>query len=343
MDEIKKILEDSNAMLEKSISTSDIGDTVGANNLLAARDLDPIITNLADRNIPFYDAVKKEDGFGAGFNFNLTESLFDQAQNPRDAFYSDGGLPQSQQTSYGSQYVAYKSVGYQGSVTGLAQAVGESIVNLYATEVEKSSRRTVQALEWLAFWSDTTTANSSGLTGFAGLNSMITTNVIDASGAVISKALIDRAAVRIQSQGGMATHMFCSLRVAADVNNLYNGNERVIVNAGDRQSLTLGNRVADVSTVAGYFTIVPDFFINPGNTYPLNNGVSSTPLGATTSTIFILNMNYITYKFLRRLTLEPLGKTADKIDFFTRAYCALKLTAEPWCAKIINVKDNTIT
>lgn len=343
MDEIKKVLLDSNAMLEKAISTSDIGDTVGANNLLAARDLDPIITNLAYRNTPFYDAVRKEDGFGAGFSFNLTEELFDQTQNPRGAFYADGGLPRPEQTQYASKYVAYKSIGYSGSVTGLAQSVGEDVINLYATEVERSARRVVQAMEWLAFWSDTTTPNSNGLTGFAGLNELITTNVVDAQGTSISKTLIDRIAVRIQEQGGMATHMFCSLRVAADVNNLYNGNERVIVNAGDRQSLTLGNKVAEVSTVAGYLSIVADFFINPGNSYPLPSGISSTPLGAPVSTVFILNMNYIAYKFLKRLQLKPMAVVADKFDFFTHTYTALKLTAEPWCGKIINVKENTIT
>lgn len=343
MDEIKKVLEDNNAILEKGISTTDIKDTVGTSNLLAPRDLDPVIVNLADRNTPFYDAVRKSDGKGAGFSFNLKKSLFNQSQNPRDGFYADGSLPRQETTQYASKYVAYKSYGYSGSVTGLAQAVGEDIVDLYAEEVEGSSRRVVQGLEWLAFWSDTTTANQAGLTGFDGLNSLITTNVIDAQGAAISKALIDRAAVRIQSQGGTATHLFSSLRVSADINNLYNGNERVIVNSGDRQSLTLGNKVAEVSTVAGYLSIVADFFLNPGNTYPLANGVSSTPLGADVSTVFILNMNYIEYKFLKRLMLEPLGKTADKIDFYVKAYAGLKLTAEPWCAKIINVKDNTIT
>jgi len=136
--------------------------------------------------------------------------------------------------------------------------------------------------------------------------------------------------------------MFTSLRVGADLNNLYNSNERIIVNAGDRQALTVGNQVAEISTVAGYLKVVPDFFINPGNTYPLSTGVSSTPLGATTSTVFILNMNYIEYRFLQRLMVEPLGKTADKVDFFVKAYTGLKLTAEPWCSKIINVKDNTI-
>jgi hypothetical protein len=342
MDSIKKILEDANS-LTKTINTADITDTVGATNLLAPRDLDPIITDLANRNTPFYDAVRKEDGKGTGFSFNLKKSLFSAAQNPRDGFYADGGLPQEEDTQYGSVYVEYKAYGYKGGVTGLAQATGEEMVDLYAEELEGTSRRVVQGLEWLAFWSDTTTANSGGRFGFDGLNALITTNVIDAAGGVITKSLIDRAAVRIQSQGGTATHMFASLRVAADVSALFDGVSRVVVNAGERQGMTLGNTVADISTVAGFLKVVPDFFINPGNTYPLNSGVSSTPLGATTSTVFILNMNYIAYKFLKRLMVEPLGKTADKDEFFVKAYTGLKLTAEPWCAKIINVKDNTLT
>ena len=56
-----------------------------------------------------------------------------------------------------------------------------------------------------------------------------------------------------------------------------------------------------------------------------------------------LNMDYIEQKVLQAPMVEMLGKTTDTTEFFVKTYTALKLSAEPWCAKIINVKDNTLT
>lgn len=343
MDPIDKTIKTARDVLAKGISTSTLDGGAGSSTLTSRQNLDPVIPSIADRNIPFYDMVNKEDGYGAGITFNLRRSLYSSSHNPRDAVYADGGLPQQRTSQYYTQYKAYRSVGLDGSVTGLAQAVGAKVLDLYAQEVEATSRSVLQDVEWLGFWGSETTLNAAGLPQPVGLDAYITTNVIDAAGAPISKALIDSAASRISEYGGMATHMFTSLRVKADLNNLYGGTERVIINQGDRSNITVGNIAQQVDSVAGVIKFVPDFFINPGNTYPVANGSSSTPLGATTSTVFITNMAYVKLSLLQRLGMEELGRTADKREFYVNAYYAMELTAEPWFAKIINVKDNTIT
>lgn len=343
MDEIKKILSADADLVAKGISTSSLNGGSGSATLTTRQDLDPVITNLAYRNTPFRDMVRRTQGQGAAFTFNTTDALFagNENTNPREAFYADGGLPQSRTTQYGTKIVAYKALGYQGSVTGLAQATGESLIDLYATEVERATRTLIQAEEWLAFWSSTTDNNTAGLPGFPGLNELITTNVVNASGAVISKTLIDKAAYLISQRGGMATHMFCSLGVAGDINNLYNTSSQVIINGSDRNSLMYGNMVTEISTIAGIWKVVGDFFLNPGNTYPLNSGVSSFPAGATSSTVFVLAMPFIEMRDLKKIGMEELGRTADKRSFYVNEYTALKLTAEPWCAKITNVLETT--
>jgi hypothetical protein len=249
-----------------------------------------------------------------------------------NGIYADGALPTAADSSYASKFYAYKSFGWKGSVTGLAQARGESIVSLYANEVKNKTKLLMDTMEFLAFYDAT-----------FGLDTLITTNVIDAGGGAITKQLIDRAAVRVQMKGGYITDIYSSLRVKADINDLYNSTNQVILNMPGTDSLTLGQTVAQANTVAGLANIKGDFFLNPGNTYALPNGSSSSPLGATTSTVYLLNMDYISYKFLQRPVVEELGRTADKREFFVKAYAALKLTAEPWCAKITNVKDNTLT
>lgn len=339
---VSQILKEAEDLVKKGIDTGSLDGGTGTDTLTTRQYLDSAILTISDRNTPFRDSVQREDGEGAAVVFNLREALFESGENanPREAFYGDGGLPEEATTQYFTRTVAYKSLGYKGSVTGLAKAQARSLTDLLAAEVEATTRRVVQAEEWLAFWSSTTVANSNGLFGFAGLDELITTNVIDAAGAPISKVLIDRAAELIAQRGGMATDLFCSIRTGININNIYNGNERVVVNMGDdRQNLTWGQQVARVSTVAGMLNIKPDFFINPGNTYPDANGASSSPSGQATSTVFVLAMPHIKMVDLQRVGMEELGKTADKYDFFVNEYTVLKLKAEPWCAKIINVDD----
>lgn len=335
LDETVKLAE---SILAKTIDTTDITASVGSANLVAAQDLDPVIKELGFRETPFFEKVRKEVGSGAGFSFNTMAAMSGSTINLRNAVYTEGGSPTETDTSYASKYVAFKSLGWKGGVTGLAQSTGESIVNLYSEEVRVKTKQLIDALEFFAFWGATGNAGE-----FDGLDALITTNVIDAAGVVISKELIDRAALRIQAKGGYATHIFASPRVQADINNIYNSTNQVIVNMAGAQNLTLGQTVSQAQTAVGLLPIIGDFFLNPGNTYTLPNGSSSTPLGATTSTVFILNMDYISYKFLQTPVVEDLGKVGDKREFFVKTYAALKLTAEPWCAKIINVKDNTLT
>lgn len=344
MSDLKKIIADVESSVKKGIDTSSLNGGSGSATLTTRQDLDSVIVNLSNRGTPFRDLVRRSQGQGAAFTFNVTSSLYGVAENtnPRETFYADGGLPKMRTTQYGTKIVAYKAIGYEGEVTGLAQASGESVVDLYATEVERTTRAVIQAEEWLAFWSDTTTANTGGLTGFAGLNELITTNVIDAGGTPISKHLLDLAAKRIASHGGQATHLFSSLGVAADINNLYNTYSQVIINGQDRQALMFGNMVRNISTIAGVWDVVGDFFLNPANTYPEPDGSSSYPTGNPTSTVFVLAMPFIEMRDLKGIGMEELGRVSDKRTFYVNEYSALKLTAEPWCAVIQNVLEQTI-
>lgn len=339
---VSQILKEAEDVVKKGINTTSLDGGTGTDTLTTRQFLDAAILSIADRQTPFRDIVKREDGEGAAVVYNLRQSLFSQADNanPRETFYGDGGLPLEMTTEYFTRTVSYKALGYKGSVTGLSKAQARSLTNLLADEVEATTRRVVQAEEWLAFYSRTDIANSQALFGFAGLDELITTNVVDANGAPISKVLVDKAAELVRQYGGMVTDMFCSIRTGININNIYNGNERVVVNMSEsRQDLTWGQMIGKVSTVAGMVSIRPDFFINPGNTYPDANGASSSPSGQPTSTVFLLAMPHISFVDLQKIGMEELARVADRFDFFVNEYTVLKLKAEPWCAKIINVDD----
>lgn len=345
MKSVNDLISENVERVEKAINTSDIsGPTPGTAAALTPRqELDGVILSIANRMTPLRDRLTRTTGVGSAFTFNLRDGLFasGESADPRKAVYGDGALPQAKSSKYYTKTVAYKALGYSGTVTGLAQAQGASLVNLYAEEVSATTRRVIQAEEWLNFWADSTvTDGTTGEAPYAGLNELITTNVINAAGAEISKTLIDQACNLIGQQGGFATHIFSSFRVSDKINNLYASAAQVmVVNGETRDSLVYGERVKSILTSIGNLEVIPDFFINPGNTYPLSNGVASTPSGATTSTMFILSMPYISMVDLQGLGMEELGRTADKRDFYVNEYTALKLKAEPYCAKIINVKD----
>ena len=338
---IDKMINDAQVVVQKGITTGDLNGASGSATATTRQDLDATILSIADRNTPLRDLIVREQGQGAAFTFNLRESLFKSGENanPREAYYGDGGLAEEKSTAYFTQTVAFKALGYTGSVTGLAKAQAKSLVDLLAAEIEATTRRVIQAEEWLMFWSDTTIANTNGLFGFPGLDELITTNVIDALGQPISKILVDRVTELIAQRGGMATHIFTSIRTGINLNNLFNSFAQVIINQSERDNLTLGNKVRDISTVAGTLSIVPDFFLNPGNTYPNSDGSSSAPSGAATSSAFILAMPHLSMRDLQAIGMEELGRVADKTSFYVNEYTALKLKAEPWCGKIINLDD----
>jgi len=345
MEELKKILASYDQVLSKGITTSSITSVpaASASTLTVRQDLDPVIVNIVNRGTPFRDMVARSQGQGAAVVFNTASSLYSAAANPRDMVYADGALPTARTTAYTTKTIPYVSVGYSGSVTGLAQAQGESLLDLYSAEVEKGTRAVIQGEEWLDFWgSSATTANTAGLYQYAGLDELISTNTVDALGGPISKTLINKAVRLIAQYGGMATHIFASINTAQNINELFNQYSQVIINGNDRQNLILGNLVKKISTVVGELEVVGDFFINPGNTYPLKNGASSTPSGATTSTVFILAMPYIEMRDLKKIGMEELGRVADYRSFYVNEYTALKNTAEKWCAKIENVAEAAI-
>ena len=343
MSDFKKILAAYDQNVQKGISTSSLNGGSGSATITTRQDLDSVIVNLANRNTPLRDKITRTRGQGAAFTYNQKTNLYaagDPSTNPRDMVYADGGLPEMRTTQYATTIVPYVSIGMAGSVTGLAEASGESLLDLYAAEVESTTRTVIQGEEWLNFWGSTSTMSPvTSLPQYAGLDQLITTNIVDATGSTISKYLFDQAANLIAQQGGQADTVYASFRTSANLNNLYNIYSQVIINGADRQALTYGNMVKNISTIAGVLDIVPDFFLNPGNMYPLANGSSSTPSGATTSTVFIVAHPFLEMRDLKPLGMEELGRVADYRKFYVNEYTAMKLAAEKFCAKIINVAD----
>lgn len=350
---VNQAISGANELVAKGITGSSLASNTYSTGsaLIVPQNLSPLLTNIAQRETSFYDRVQKTQGFGKAAEFNVLQALFSAIDNasPRELLYADGGLPQQKTTQFANVINPYRDLGLTGSVTGRAARQEANFTDLEALEVKATMRRVMQAIDWLSFWSDTTTANSNGITGYAGLDSMIQTNVIDAQGAPISKLLLDRAAKRIYYKGGAGylSHIFCSAGVGIDLDNIFNTSAQVQINNGsDRSELIFGNRVAYAQTIAGKAEIVPNYFINPGTPYIQGNpnlsyaSASSGPNGVSTSTVFLLPMEFITYEQLLPMSKIDLAVVADRMDFMVISSGAVTLRAEPFCAKIINVGES---
>lgn len=340
--EIDKVIKDAENVVQKGIDTGDIG--TGSNQIQSRQNLSSLVTELKKHEIPFYSSVRRVPGSGAAAVFNLQQDVFQTGDTvaPIESFYADGALPEFSGTKYGNLSFEYRQVGRAGSVTGLAQEQMRSFDDMYAREVRNTMTKVARDVEWLSFWSKTSSTPASGVTPFAGLDELITSNVVDANGGVITKDLIDQATFKIAYQGGYdGNHMmYVSHGNAIALDNIYNNDSQVIINQ-DRGNLTFGNRVTRVRTHIGEMGIQPAYFLNPGTPYPSgNNSNSSAPTGTTLSTIFILPMDYIEISELLPLTKENLAKTNDTERFFVKTYIVPTLTAESYAAKIINVKEN---
>jgi hypothetical protein len=332
--ETNKIIADSEELLAKGVDMTDIG--TSANTLQAPQNLADFVTTIRDLNTPLYNVLRKTRGFGEAASFNLVRDVY-SAGDSMDAYTTDSTLPAETTSTFGQVAYTYRRYVGRGSVDGLAKQVMMNFDDVKRREIANRIKFTLQRLNRDMYWGKSTNAGQ-----VVGLDELITNNVVDADGAELDKDFIDEAALKIAYRGGQATHMFVSPGVSQQINRLYDGSERVVItqDVNGQMNLASGNLVPKIITTAGTWDVVSDIFVNPPIAYPQPSGsASSGEQGVGLSTVFIISEPHLEISELLAMTYEDLAKTADKEEFFIKTYVAMCLYAEPFCAKIINVKD----
>lgn len=343
-------VEEAAELITKGVTTSDLSaNPSGGAFLRAPQNLSPLVINLGERVPALYRDLKKVKGYGKATQFNLIESVFGSSEDwtPNESFYAENGTPPERKPQFKNLVQPYKAFGFKGQTSGHAfrEQNGGTPSNIEATNVENTMHQVTQAAGWLTYWSRSDVNNNAGLPGFTGFDQMITTNVIDALGAPISKSLIDRAFRAIAYNGGAAAGrfgMYASYGVAMDTNNLYNTQQQVIVNtSSDRTGLVFGNKISTIRTFLGDVPVNGDYFVNPGTKYPQGQpySASSGAKGLNVSTIFIMALDHIAFEELLPVSKIDLAITGDALPYMVITHGAPTLRAEPWCAKIINVSE----
>ena len=346
---VDQAINDAQELVTKGVTTSDLSTaTYTADSLIQPQDLSPLITDLSQKETSFYNRVRKTRGVGAAALFNLKESVYKSGENASayEYLYAEGGLPVERNTQYGNIVNPYKDLGTKGSVTGRAiRQMQGGTTDLMADAVESAMMRLRFAIDWASFWFRSDTTSTGGISGYQGFDQLITTNIVDAAGAQISKALIDKLARKIYYSGGagMVDSVWCSAGVGIDINNLYNPNNQLSVNLGPTNGLTFGNRIGTLATIVGDLDVVPNYFINPGTPFLQGSGysASSGPAGVGTSTVFFLGMRFIEYRELLPMSKVDLAIVADKQDFMVIESGSVVLRAEPFMGKITNVAESS--
>lgn len=318
-------------------------------SLLARQDLEAEVIKLTNRNTPMRDIMPRIRGNGSAHLWNQRIALGNLLNNnlPLELFYKDGGLPVTSDPQYVQKAAVYKYIGVAGNITGPMIASGRTFMDIEAEVAEAKMREMVQAEEWAYFHGDSTFTNTSGATSYDGLQKQIVTNVIDNANATLTptgasnngNAIVqfDALVNRVRWQGGIPTHWFVSYGVQRIVNGVVAPSTRYIM--ADGSTVTAGIQAMNYQSTAGTHPIVGDFFINPASPYPYNTNGSSGATGASTSNVFLLQMNEIEMADLMPLGRTELAKIADSIRFFLSLYSVLAVKAEPWMGLLKNVLE----
>ena len=329
-------------LFAKNVDTSFAGPI--PNSLLARQDLESEIVKLTNRNTPLRDMLKRAKGEGRAHLWNQRKALgsLPNGNNPLEVFYKDGALPTQSDPQYLQKTAAYAYLGVTAVITGPMIASGRSFADIEAEIAESKLREIIQAEEWCLFNGDSTVTNSTGATGFDGLNKQFVTNVIDRMGAALTAVgnavkEMDRLVKLTRLQGGQPSHFFASFGMQSQINQIVAPTARYIVSDGT--TVTAGVNAVNYQSPAGILPVVGDFFINPSIPYPYNTAGSSSAEGNLTSSLYLIQAPELEISELMPVGRTELAKIADTIRFYISEYCVLAVKAEPFMGKIINVSD----
>lgn len=116
--------------------------------------------------------------------------------------------------------------------------------------------------EWALFHGDASITNANGAASFDGLDSQLTTNVVDLAGASLTGVgntvkEVDRLIKKIRLQGGQPTHLFTSFGMQSQINQIVAPDARYII--ADGTTVTAGIHAVNYQSPAGVMPVVGDF------------------------------------------------------------------------------------
>ncbi len=181
--------------------------------------VDRVLQELIEVNNPLRQNLPRKPGSGSDWILNQRTS-----RGAGGAFVDDTDEPVETQASYAQKKFPYKTIIQRGKVTRKLQAVGKSLLDIEAEEVE-NSLQAVRDAEEDALVNGDSTANPKQFNGLRKLIPASQVVVAGANGAPLSLDLLDAA---IDLNRGTPTMLIMSKKANRKLNSLLQAQQRFV-------------------------------------------------------------------------------------------------------------------
>jgi len=311
--------------LIRTIAQSDIAGT------FVQEQVDKVITEIITREYPLRANLPRKRGVGEQWILVRRTSPATMA-----VFVDDVEDLASVEGDYTRVTFAYKTIATRGKITRRAQAVGQSLADLLAFEMEAKARDFQEKEENALIWGQSTANDPvSGIGGakeFDGINKLCgdeqTVKLGEAyAGADLTTEALDKAIDLIR---GRPSAILCSYLGRRKINALLQATQQ-FVNVTEVRG---GFRVLAYNDIPIFVTTqIPDTLEYDGNK------ISALTATTPTTAIYVVSFDHVFIGELTPLTVLPLAKKSSQYDGFDIFEAIALVVRDPaGISRIIGIK-----
>lgn len=253
--------------LAKALGTGTAGPAYGDGGApLRVQSLEGIlkVVTYQDRNIVFWKDIPKLQAYNTVEEFNQLKSYGGSGSG----FFTEGGLPNEEDSDYERKTALIKFMGTTGIVTHPMTLVRNAHGDVVGREAKNRTLWLLQRVEEALFLGDA----DKNPYAFDGVEKQIVAandasitkdNVIDLRGAALDEDTLENAARISADKYGQITTLYAGNKVLTDLAKQILPNGRFQMPFGDRDG-RLGYRVRYFDSQVGSFEMKPNVFLRPG-------------------------------------------------------------------------------
>jgi len=278
--------------IRKALGTDDAG------NVLVQPEIDKVLQHIVEFKNPLRQNLPRKRGSGPGWYLNRRVPGTTGA-----GFVGDKDNINEDQGQYTRVPFLYQTIAAKGKVTRKMQAIGRSYLDILAEEMESRLLEFKDYEDWALFRGNSSTDNQ-----FDGLDILVTQYVSCSTGTAagsLTLAKMDEAIDKCSYNPNMIIVSKRSRRALQNLLQQYQRFVNVVEVRGGFKLLAYGEIPIFVST-----NIVDTMLLNAGGT-----AVADYTSGDSSS-IYILDTEYVWVGELTPVTVMPLAKTTSQYDDF---------------------------
>lgn len=249
---LESAIGEATTLLEKTVSTT------SSSSFAQREHLDTQLADITNRRTPLQDILSVKPANGLTHEWDMITAL-----GSNDTATLECGTPPDNELTIVRYSAQIKTFATKVKVCDRAQWGASDYFDIMNTHLEGGMRRIVQDVEKKLFYGNSGTNAAE----FDGIYTLVDAyapagNMIDASHATISQAMLDNAIKAVVDAGGMPTHIFMGAKQLLDFAALWSS--KVTIN-DPGAGISVGYNIANYMSFAGPLKIVLDPFITGTN------------------------------------------------------------------------------